>query len=103
LAAISDQTRRPSPGGLYAADHEHDACGVAMLADVTGKRSHAIVQKAIEALLRLEHRGARGAEYNTGDGAGILIQVPDAFLPRGHRLRPARGGRLRHRHRDAAA
>ncbi|WP_374210134.1 glutamate synthase large subunit [Pseudonocardia sp. McavD-2-B] len=50
-----------------------------MLADVTGKRSHAIVQKAIEALLRLEHRGARGAEYNTGDGAGILIQVPDAF------------------------
>lgn len=56
MAAISDQTRRPSPGGLYAADHEHDACGVAMLADVTGKRSHAIVQKAIEALLRLEHR-----------------------------------------------
>ena len=51
MAAISDQTRRPSPGGLYAADHEHDACGVAMLADVTGKRSHAIVQKAIEACL----------------------------------------------------
>nr|WP_264199938.1 hypothetical protein [Pseudonocardia sp. ICBG601] len=103
MAAISDQTRRPSPGGLYAADHEHDACGVAMLADVTGKRSHAIVQKAIEALLRLEHRGARGAEYNTGDGAGILIQVPDAFYREVHRLRPARGGRLRHRHRDAAA
>ncbi|MFC4460408.1 glutamate synthase large subunit [Pseudonocardia nematodicida] len=50
-----------------------------MLADVTGKRDHAIVQKAIEALLRLEHRGARGSEHNTGDGAGILIQVPDAF------------------------
>ena len=79
MAAISDQTRRPSPGGLYAADHEHDACGVAMLADVTGKRDHAIVQKAVEALLRLEHRGARGAEPNTGDGAGILIQVPDGF------------------------
>ncbi|NIB31395.1 hypothetical protein HBB16_05970 [Pseudonocardia sp. MCCB 268] len=47
MAAIGDQTRRPSPGGLYAADHEHDACGVAMLADVTGKRDHAIVQKAI--------------------------------------------------------
>ncbi|MFP5022182.1 glutamate synthase large subunit [Pseudonocardia phyllosphaerae] len=71
--------RRPSPGGLYAADHEHDACGVAMLADITGKRDHSIVQKAIEALLRLEHRGARGAEFNTGDGAGILIQVPDEF------------------------
>ena len=79
MAAISDQTRRPSPGGLYAADHEHDACGVALLADLTGRRDHAIVQKAITALLRLEHRGARGAEPNTGDGAGILIQVPDAF------------------------
>ncbi|SFO07434.1 glutamate synthase (NADPH/NADH) large chain [Pseudonocardia ammonioxydans] len=89
MAAISDQAPEcsvrnevphcPSSGGLYAPDHEHDACGVAMLADVTGKRDHAIVQKALEALLRLEHRGARGAEPNTGDGAGILIQVPDAF------------------------
>ena len=79
MAAISDQTRRPSPGGLYAAEHEHDACGVAMLADLTGRRDHTIVQKAITALLRLEHRGARGSEHNTGDGAGILIQVPDEF------------------------
>ncbi len=79
MAAISDRTRRPSPGGLYAADYEHDACGVAMLADLTGRRDHAIVQKAITALLRLEHRGARGSEENTGDGAGILIQVPDEF------------------------
>ncbi|MFP5071530.1 glutamate synthase large subunit [Pseudonocardia nantongensis] len=76
----SEPRHRPSPGGLYAADHEHDACGVAMLADVTGRRDHAIVQKAIEALLRLEHRGARGSEPNTGDGAGILIQVPDEFF-----------------------
>ncbi|WP_226380131.1 glutamate synthase large subunit [Pseudonocardia sp. KRD291] len=86
MAAISDQTRRPAhsnlrppQGGLYAADHEHDACGVAMLADMQGRRDHAVVQKAITALLRLEHRGARGSEPNTGDGAGILIQVPDAF------------------------
>jgi glutamate synthase (NADPH) large chain len=67
-------------GGLYAPDFEHDACGVAMVADLAGRRDHSIVRKAITALLRLEHRGARGAEENTGDGAGILIQVPDAFF-----------------------
>jgi glutamate synthase (NADPH) large chain len=67
-------------GGLYAPDFEHDACGVAMVADLAGRRDHSIVRKAITALLRLEHRGARGAEENTGDGAGILIQVPDEFF-----------------------
>ncbi|WP_300009058.1 glutamate synthase large subunit [Pseudonocardia sp.] len=66
-------------GGLYAPEFEHDACGVAMVADLAGRRDHGIVRKALTALLRLEHRGARGAEANTGDGAGILIQVPDAF------------------------
>ncbi len=67
-------------GGLYAPDFEHDACGVAMVADLAGRRDHSIVRKAITALLRLEHRGARGSEENTGDGAGILIQVPDEFF-----------------------
>jgi glutamate synthase (NADPH) large chain len=67
-------------GGLYARDFEHDACGVAMVADLAGRRDHSIVRKAITALLRLEHRGARGSEENTGDGAGILIQVPDEFF-----------------------
>ncbi|MDN5748540.1 MAG: glutamate synthase large subunit [Pseudonocardia sp.] len=67
-------------GGLYAPDFEHDACGVAMVADLAGRRSHGIVEKALTALLRLEHRGARGSEANTGDGAGILIQLPDAFF-----------------------
>jgi glutamate synthase (NADPH/NADH) large chain len=66
--------------GLYAAEHEHDACGVALVADLTGKRGHEIVRRGLTALLRMEHRGARGAEANTGDGVGILIQVPDAFL-----------------------
>ncbi|MBW0089632.1 glutamate synthase large subunit [Pseudonocardia sp. KRD-184] len=66
--------------GLYAPDFEHDACGVAMVADLSGRRGHSIVRKALTALLRLEHRGARGAEANTGDGAGILIQLPDAFF-----------------------
>jgi glutamate synthase (NADPH) large chain len=66
--------------GLYAREFEHDACGVAMVADLKGRRDHDIVRRALTALLRLEHRGARGAEANTGDGAGILIQVPDEFF-----------------------
>jgi glutamate synthase (NADPH/NADH) large chain len=66
--------------GLYAPDFEHDACGVAMVADLAGRRDHSIVRKALTALLRMEHRGARGSEANTGDGAGILIQVPDEFF-----------------------
>ncbi|GAA1303530.1 glutamate synthase large subunit [Saccharothrix xinjiangensis] len=66
-------------GGLYDPRYEHDACGVAFVADLAGRRNHAIVRQALVALRNLEHRGARGAEPETGDGAGILIQVPDAF------------------------
>ncbi|MGH3519252.1 MAG: glutamate synthase large subunit [Haloechinothrix sp.] len=64
---------------MYDEQFEHDACGVAFVADLTGRRDHAIVRKALVALRNLEHRGARGAEPETGDGAGLLIQVPDAF------------------------
>src|SRR5438874_1418924 len=67
------------PLGLYDPVYEHDACGVAFVADIDGRRSHDVVVKGLSALCRLDHRGARGAEPNTGDGAGILIQVPDAF------------------------
>ncbi|HVV12897.1 glutamate synthase large subunit [Amycolatopsis sp.] len=67
------------PAGLYDAQYEHDACGVAFVADLAGRRDHEIVRKALVALRNLEHRGARGAEPDTGDGAGILIQIPDAF------------------------
>ncbi|WP_179466544.1 glutamate synthase large subunit [Mycolicibacterium vinylchloridicum] len=70
----------PRSVGLYNPAFEHDACGVAMVADMHGRRSRDIVDKAITALLNMEHRGAQGAEPNTGDGAGILLQVPDAFL-----------------------
>ncbi|MEV4726974.1 glutamate synthase large subunit [Micromonospora humida] len=70
----------PSATGLYDPAHEHDACGVAFVADLYGRRSHAVVANGLGALCRLDHRGARGAEQNTGDGAGIMIQVPDAFL-----------------------
>jgi glutamate synthase (NADPH) large chain len=70
----------PPPQGLYDGLHEHDACGVAFVATLTGRASHDIVAKAITALRNLEHRGATGAEPDSGDGAGILLQVPDAFL-----------------------
>lgn len=70
----------PSRQGLYDPKFEHDSCGVAMVADIHGRRSRDIVEKAITALLNLEHRGAQGAEPNTGDGAGILLQVPDEFF-----------------------
>src|SRR6478735_5909182 len=70
----------PVKQGLYNPAFEHDACGVAMVADMHGRRSRDIVDKAILALVNLEHRGAQGAEPQTGDGAGILLQVPDEFL-----------------------
>ena len=70
----------PEAQGLYDPRHEHDACGVAFVATLTGVASHDIVAKALTALRNLDHRGAAGAETNSGDGAGILMQVPDAFL-----------------------
>ena len=70
----------PSSVGLYNPVYEHDACGVAMVVDMHGRRSRTIVDQAITALLNLEHRGAAGAEQHSGDGAGIMIQVPDRFL-----------------------
>src|SRR3954454_18429867 len=64
---------------MYDPAREKDSCGVAFVADLYGRRSHDVVAKGLSALIRLDHRGARGAEHNTGDGAGIMIQVPDAF------------------------
>ena len=66
--------------GLYDPRFEHDACGVNFVVHMKGLRSHSIVEWGLGALCNLEHRGALGAEVNTGDGAGILIQIPDAFL-----------------------
>jgi glutamate synthase (NADPH/NADH) large chain len=70
----------PTPQGLYDGRDEHDACGVAFVATLTGEASNDIVAKALTALRNLDHRGASGAEPDSGDGAGILMQVPDAFL-----------------------
>ena len=69
-----------SKQGLYDPRYEHDACGVGFVADLKGRKSHRIVEQAIEVLLNLRHRGACGCEANTGDGAGILLQVPHEFF-----------------------
>jgi glutamate synthase (NADPH) large chain len=70
----------PPASGLYDPRFEHDACGVSFVANINGVRSRSIVDLGIGALCNMEHRGATGAEADSGDGAGILIQVPDAFL-----------------------
>src|SRR5437879_10448138 len=74
------RTAPPGATGLYDPANEHDSCGIALVTKLWGKASHAVVEKALEALGNLEHRGAEGADPNTGDGAGILLQIPDAFL-----------------------
>ena len=70
----------PPKQGLYDPAAEHDACGVGFVVHIKGQRSHDIVRKALQVLINLEHRGACGCEANTGDGAGILLQTPDAFF-----------------------
>jgi len=74
------RTSAPGATGLYHPENEHDACGIALVAKLWGEASHAVIEKALDALENLEHRGAEGADPGTGDGAGILLQIPDAFL-----------------------
>src|SRR6202044_514675 len=71
---------RPGKQGLYDPQFEHDACGVGFVVDIKGRKSHRILQQAIQVLHNLDHRGACGCEINTGDGAGVLMQMPHAFL-----------------------
>src|SRR5215217_83840 len=77
---MSRMPRPTQPVGLYDPSYEHDACGVAFVARLDGKPTHETVRRAVVALENLEHRGAAGADPNTGDGAGILLQMPDAFM-----------------------
>jgi glutamate synthase (NADPH) large chain len=74
------QTGLPAPQGLYDPRFEHDACGVSFVANLKGVASRSIVAMGLGALCNLQHRGATGAEADTGDGAGILVQIPDRFL-----------------------
>ena len=103
FAAPSGNTRSmhemkpPQAAGLYHPENEHDACGVAFVAKLTGDADHGVVERALYALENLEHRGAAGADPTTGDGAGILLQLPDAFLRARRRLRAAAGRALRRR------
>ena len=80
MTAVSGQRGLPQAQGLYDPSFEHDACGVAFVATLSGVPSHAIVAQGLEALRNLDHRGATGSDPKTGDGAGILLQIPDAFL-----------------------
>src|ERR1039457_1306944 len=72
----------PEKQGLYDPAREHDACGVGFIAHIKGKKSHDIVRQGLRILTNLTHRGATGYDPKLGDGAGILIQMPDAFLRR---------------------
>lgn len=76
----SHMDARPAAQGMYDPRNEHDACGVGFVATLTGEASHTLVEQALTVLRNLEHRGATGSEPDSGDGAGILSQVPDAFL-----------------------
>ena len=72
----------PDPQGLYHPSHEHDACGLGFVANIDGHKSHDVVLKGIEVLINLTHRGACGCDPETGDGAGVHIQIPHEFFVR---------------------
>ena len=70
----------PAAQGLYSPAYEHDACGVGFVADMRNRKSHEMIAMGLEILRNLDHRGAVGCEVNTGDGAGVLLQMPHGFL-----------------------
>lgn len=72
--------RQPSQEGLYNSHYEHDACGVGMLVNIHGDKSHELVDSALKVLENMKHRGAEGADNKTGDGAGIMVQIPHEFI-----------------------
>ena len=78
-------TNLPPKQGLYDPTFEHDACGIGAIVHIKGKKSHDIVKQALTTLINLQHRGGRGSEQNTGDGAGILIQIPHQFMEKAAR------------------
>ena len=81
----------PSRAGLYDPAFEHDACGVGFVVQIKNQKSHAIVEQGLKILENLTHRGATGYDPKLGDGAGMLIQLPDAFLRKEMPYRPVGG------------
>ncbi len=80
---------RPGSTGMYSPDFEHDNCGIGFVAHLKGKKSHRIIRQGLEILENMTHRGAEGADSKTGDGAGVLIQIPrDFYLIQGYALPP---------------
>ena len=77
---VEDYQRQPKQLGFYEASHEHDACGVGMLVNIQGGKSHELVESALKVLENMRHRGAEGADNKTGDGAGIMLQIPHEFI-----------------------
>ena len=83
------KTERPDKSGLYRQEFEHDSCGIGFVAHLKGKKSHSIISRGLETLINMSHRGAEGADSRTGDGAGIMIQIPrDFYLIQGYTLPP---------------
>ena len=72
--------QRRTERGLYSPANEHDACGVGMIVDIHGNKSHELVDSALKVLENMKHRGAEGADNKTGDGAGIMVQIPHEFI-----------------------
>ena len=77
---VKKYPRHPQPSGLYDPSYEHDACGVGMLVNIRGGKSHELVESALKVLENMRHRGAEGADNKTGDGAGIMLQIPHEFI-----------------------
>jgi len=82
MSEIPVRTGLPAPQGLYDPRHEHDACGIGFVANIKGQKSHEIIRKGIQVLINLTHRGACGCDPETGDGAGVLIQIPHKYFAR---------------------
>ena len=80
LGGVKMVSKLPKKQGLYDPKFEHDACGIGFVVNIKGKKSHDIISQALTILKNLAHRGGCGAEENTGDGAGILIQIPHEFF-----------------------
>jgi glutamate synthase (NADPH/NADH) large chain len=82
-------TLRPEQAGLYRAEFEHDSCGIGFVVHLKGKKSHEIIRRGLETLVHMKHRGAEGADSRTGDGAGVMIQIPrDFYLLQGYSIPP---------------